>query len=101
VGLRFLACLRYLDPWEDREFCGDELEGLVIGLPILRERLGEALRGEPSEASLIPPERVGFLDFSTSGIPFGREGAMRLLIELEGLVNLARRNGECLIALGD
>ena len=95
-----VSVLARLDPWDDCEFCGDELEGLVVGLPLLREQLSAALDRRAPDARLQPPKRVGFLDLG-DGVPFGREGLMRLLVELQALATRARSAGQCLIALGD
>ncbi len=95
-----IASLNRLDPWGDSELRGDDLEQLAAGLPMLRKRLTAALELRDLTPDLVPPDRVGFLDLA-EGLPFGREGAMRLLVEMEDLANRALRAGECIVALGD
>ncbi len=95
-----IASLNRLDPWDDSELRGDDLEQLAAGLPMLRRRLTTALELQDLTPDMVPPDRVGFLDLA-EGLPFGREGAMRLLVEMEDLANRALRAGECIVALGD
>jgi hypothetical protein len=102
LGVGGLGVLARLDPFDYAEFEGRELVGLSDALPAFRERLSTELSAQresvPSE--LEPPARVGFLDVR-GGEPFGREGAMRLLFELEMLVDRALEAGMKLVAIGD
>jgi hypothetical protein len=100
LGIESIECLERLDPWEDVEFGPAELEALHLALPKLRESLTNAWASGDVRAELAPPALVGFLDVSY-GNPFGREGAMRLLVELEILVERARTSGERLTSIGD
>jgi hypothetical protein len=100
LGIDSIACLERLDPWEDVEFGAADLEALHIALPKLRESLAEVWASEDERPELMPPALVGFLDVG-EGRPFHREGVMRLLVELELLVERARTSGELLISIGD
>jgi len=100
LGIESIECLERLDPWEDVEFGAVDLEALHVALPSLRESLTNAWASGEARPELTPPALVGFLDVSY-GVPFDREGVMRLLVELELLVERARTSGERLIAIGD
>ena len=100
LGIESIECLERLDPWEDVEFGAVDLEALHVALPSLRESLTNAWASGEAHSELTPPALVGFLDVG-DGLPFGREGVMRLLLELELLVERARTSGERLIAIGD
>lgn len=102
LGVEGVSVLARLDPWDYVEFEGRELVDLSDGLPALRERLNAELSAQHESAppKLQPPARVGFLDVR-EGEPFGREGAMRLLYELEALVDRALETGMKLVAIGD
>jgi len=100
LGIESIECLERLDPWEDVEFGAAELEALHFALPKLREGLTNAWASGDARPELAPPALVGFLDVG-DGRPFDREGVMRLLLELELLVERARTSGERLISIGD
>jgi hypothetical protein len=100
LGIESIGCLERLDPWEDVEFEAADLEALHVALPNLRESLTEAWASGEAPPELTPPALVGFLDVG-DGRPFDREGVMRLLVELEILVEHARTSEERLIAIGD
>jgi len=100
LGIDSIACLERLDLWEDVEFGPADLEALHIALPKLRESLADVWASGEERPELTPPALVGFLDVSY-GMSFDREGVMRLLLELELLVERARASGELLISIGD
>ena len=100
LGIESIECLERLDPWEDVEFGAAELEALHVALPKLRDSLTDAWASGEARLELKPPPLVGFFDVSY-GVPFDREGVMRLLVELEILVERARTSGERLISIGD
>jgi hypothetical protein len=100
LGIDSIDCLERLDPWEDVEFGSADLEALHVGLPKLRETLANVWASGEARPELTPPALVGFLDVG-DGRPFDREGVMRLLLELELLVERARASGELLISIGD
>ena len=100
LGIDSIECLERLDPWEDVEFGSADLEALHVGLPKLRETLANVWASGEARPELTPPALVGFLDVG-DGRPFDREGVMRLLLELELLVERARASGELLISIGD